>query len=108
MLMRTSFLLFLFLANVSFAGVDVNTGQAVGYVYQVDTTDPTLFEFHLPDRTNICNSTSYRSKSDNEQVASRKFSMVLSALMSDKKITFHETGDCESGRALVGWIRLHN
>lgn len=80
----------------------------IGYVYQLNLSDTTGFDFQVPDRPNSCGSRLYRSYSADEHVANRKFSLVLTAFVADKRISFYERDTCEGDRALVGWIRLVN
>lgn len=88
-----------------FAGTDVS-GQTVNYVYQPDIAT-TEFEFEA-SRANSCGSNLYRVQSSNEAIANRKFSMVLAAFTSGKKISFHDKGECVNGRSLVAWVRIVN
>lgn len=83
-------------------------GIEVGYVYQFDSTDPTAFDIYLPSRTHTCGSGLYRSYSPSEAIANRKFSLVLSAFMSGKKISYRDHGVCEGSRSKIGWIRIVN
>lgn len=101
-------LLFVVLFGASFvasAAEDVH-GRTVGYVYQPDLA-PTEFEFEA-NRQHGCGSSLYRVRSNDEATASRKFSLVLAAFASGKKIAFHDTGACVSGRAVVAWVRITN
>lgn len=91
--------------NSVFAGTDV-AGKTVNYVYQPDLA-PTEFEFEAA-RTNSCGSRLYRVQSSNEAIANRKFSMVLAAFTSGKKIAFHDKEVCVNGRSLVAWVRIVN
>lgn len=89
----------------AFAAEDVS-GRTVNYVYQPDLA-PTEFEFDA-NRTHSCGSTLYRVKSNDEATADRKFSLILAAFASGKKISFHDTGTCSGSRSIVSWIRITN
>ncbi len=56
---------------------------------------------------NRCGGTVYKVKSSTVALASRKFSLATTALVSGLKISFRETGICSgSDRMEVSWIQL--
>ncbi|MCO7223347.1 hypothetical protein [Pleionea sp. CnH1-48] len=93
------------MALPAIAGKDVND-RTVNYVYQPDLA-PTEFEFSA-NRTNACGTDLYRVQSPDEATADRKFSLVLAAFTTKKKLSFHDTEVCKSGRAVVSWVKLVN
>lgn len=88
-----------------FAAKDV-TSSTVIYVYQPDLA-PTEFEFNA-NVANSCGSQLYRVQSSHEAIASRKFALVLAAYTAGKKLAFHDSEVCVSGRSLVKWVRIIN
>lgn len=92
-------------SSLALAGKDVS-GASVSYVYQWDS-EGTVFEFEA-SVPHSCGSSLYRVTSPNETVANRKFSLVLSAFMADKKIAFHDKEQCEGTRSIVTWVRITN
>lgn len=94
-----------FISSSTLAGTDVD-GQTVSFVYQPDLA-PTEFEFEA-SRPNSCGSRLYRVQSNNETIANRKFSIVLAAFTSGKKIAFYDKEECIGGRSLVAWVRIVN
>jgi len=101
------FIIILSFTVTSFAAEDVH-GLTVDYVYQFDHSNSTVFDINIPSRPHSCGSTLYRSYSGSDAIASRKFSLVLTAFTSGKKISFHDTGVCEGSRVKVSWIRITN
>jgi len=95
-----------FLPIIAFSADENVSGVYINYVYQQDLA-PTEFEFSL-SRQHDCGSGIYRVVSNNEAVANRKFSLVLAAFTSGKKISFHDIGECFENRTLVSWIRITN
>jgi len=89
------------------AGADVQ-GQTVGYVYQFNSSDSTMFDVHVPTRTHECGSSLYRSTSTSDAIADRKFALILAAFTSNKKISFRETGVCDGNRMKISWVRITN
>ena len=94
-----------FLSFPAFSAENVY-GTSVSYVYQVGS-EPTQFDFQS-SRTNECGSSLYRVTSDDVHIANRKFSLVLAAFISGKRLAFHDTGTCAGNRALVSWVRITN
>jgi hypothetical protein len=80
--------------------------QTVGFVYQLD--DAESFDFQIPGLVSSCGSDYYRVRSTSAPVLSRKFALVMSAFLADRRLTFQhdDVGSCEGSRKLVGWIRL--
>ena len=107
-LLHSAIALPLFIALNFFTLPTANARQVnasmINYVYQLDS-DATVFEFNS-NVTNACGSSSYRVKSPNEAVANRKFTLVLTAFTTKKNLVFHDTEVCESGRSVVGWVRI--
>ena len=95
----------LFIASHAYSAKDVNN-STINYVYQQDT-GPTDFEFQA-NVAHGCGSSLYRVKSDDEAVASRKFSMVLAAFTTGKNLAFHDTEVCEGNLSIVNWVRITN
>lgn len=89
----------------AFSAEDVS-GQTVSYVYQPDLA-PTEFDFDV-GKTHGCGSTMYRVKSNDETTANRKFSLILAAFSSGKKVSFHDSGVCSGNRSIVTWVRITN
>jgi len=108
---KTLMIFALLYANVTlpvFAqGADVY-GLTVGYVYQFDSSNSTVFDINIPARPHACGTTIYRSSSNSDAIANRKFTLVVTAFTANKKIAFRETGECEGNRMKVAWIRLTN
>jgi len=100
-------IIIIFFTSTIHAAEDVH-GLTVGYVYQFDHPDSTVFDINIPSRPHSCGSTLYRSYSSSDAIANRKFSLVLTAFTSSKKISFHDTGVCEGTRMKVAWIRITN
>ncbi len=98
-------LFFLVACTQAFAAVGVGPAT-VNYVYQLDS-DSTVFEFSI-SAVNSCGSYHYKVKSPNEDVANRKFSLVLAAFSSGKRIMFADMQVCEGDRTVVSWVRLVN
>lgn len=92
-------------SSVVLAGKDIS-GASVNYVYQWDS-EGTVFEFEA-SVPHACGSSLYRVTSPSETVANRKFSLVLSAFMADKKLAFHDKEQCEGARSIVTWVRITN
>jgi|GEM_PF-1238631 len=93
-----------------FAGKDITRSQ-VEHISQLNS-DPTIFEFYS-SVSNQCGTNSYRVKSPNETIANRKFAIVLAAFTANKNLAFHDASFnnpalCESGRAVVEWVRISN
>lgn len=82
--------------------------QTVGFVYQL--SDPESFDFEVPGLTSDCGSNFYRVRTADLAVLNRKFTLILSAFLSDRKISFsyEDVGSCESNRKLIGWVRITN
>lgn len=80
--------------------------KTVEFVYQLE--DAQSFDFRIAGLVSDCGSDYYRVRSTDAAVLSRKFALVLSAFVADRKLTFahQDVGSCESDRKLVGWIRL--
>ena len=80
--------------------------KTVGFVYQLE--DAESFDFQIPGLVSDCGSDFYRVRSTSPPVLDRKFALVLSAFLADRKLTFahQDVGSCESDRKLVAWIRL--
>lgn len=106
--MRAAFLSLLFLVlPISALSADENvSGVSVDFVYQQDLA-PTEFEFSS-SRRHDCGSGIYRVVSNDETIANRKFSLVLAAFTSGKKLAFHDTGVCIENRAIISWMRITN
>lgn len=83
------------------AAEDVH-GQKVGYVYQYDNSDTTKFDVDIPERPHECGSTLYRSSSTSDAIANRKFTLILTAFVSDKKISFKDINFCCCRTFFVG------
>lgn len=90
--------------SLCFAGKDISS-STVEYVYQLDS-DATVFEFGSSIVSTTCGFSNYRVESPNVDVANRKFALVLAAFTAGKKLAFHDTETCESGRSVVSWVRL--
>ncbi|WP_444930643.1 hypothetical protein ACJJIF_02355 [Microbulbifer sp. SSSA002] len=84
------------------AGQDI-FDQELDTVYKLD--DETQFEFKVSGG-NSCGGTWYRVKNPTESIESRKFSIVLTAYTTGKKIDFHDLEVCEGNRSTVGWVRF--
>ena len=93
------------LANFAYAGQDVFNLE-VEYVYQQSFDDSTTFEFAVKNRSHSCGSNLYRSRSPSDSIAQRKFSLILAAFTSGKKVSINETGACEGSRMVVEWVRI--
>ena len=87
------------------AAKNVNN-SSVNYVYQQDTS-PTDFEFQS-NVAHSCGSSLYRVKSNDTEVANRKFSIVLTAFTTGKNLAFHDSEVCEGNRSIVSWVRITN
>ncbi len=72
---------------------------------QQHDSDSTQFEITSSTKNN-CGSSAYIVKSPNNAVATRKFSLILTALTTNKKISFNDTEICEGDRSIVTWIKL--
>lgn len=81
-------------------------GTAVNFVYQLDGA-ATEFEFSS-STPHGCGGSTYKVISTDDVIANRKFSIVLSAFMSDKKLDFHDTEVCQGNRSVVAWVRIVN
>lgn len=79
--------------------------QVVNFIYQLDT--PNIFDFSV-SREHACGSVLYRVISPNESIAARKMSLVTTAFIAAKKVSFHETGNCIGDRMEVAWVKLVN
>ncbi|WP_299006843.1 hypothetical protein [uncultured Shewanella sp.] len=86
------------------AGTNIWWSQ-VDYVYQLD--DPLTFEFNS-NVTHSCGSALYRVKSPNEDIANRKFAIVMAAFRDEKNLAFYDSKVCEGSRSVVQWVRITN
>lgn len=87
-------------------GDDVR-GKVVETVYQ-QNLEPTEFEFVAEGYQHGCGGTILRVRSNTTEIANRKFSLLTTALVSGKPISFRETGVCiPRGRMEVSWVQLH-
>ena len=109
--MKNIFLLLVFFLSVeAFAVRDITTSTVVS-VYQKDGSDK-VFEFES-DVIHLCYHRDtpyiYQVVSDTAVEANRKFSLVLAAMMSGKKLGFHDSQVCGEGtRSTVTWVRIIN
>jgi len=97
----------MFNINFSIAGQagDVH-GLVIESVYQPDFDNTTTFDIIVKNHTNSCGTRLYRSVSSSEAIANRKFSLVLTAFTSGKKISLYDLGECDYNRSKAGWIRI--
>jgi len=86
-------------------GQDVRS-KVVSVLYQPDLA-PTEFDFYADGYTHQCGGSALRVRSSTVDITNRKFSLLSTALVSGKKISFRETGVCISGgRMEVSWVQL--
>jgi len=97
------FVVVLIVSSSASAAKDVS-GRTIDYVYQPDLA-PTEFDF-AANLTHGCGTNIYRVRSNDEATANRKFSIILAAFTSGKKIAFHDTEVCAGNRSIVSWVRI--
>ena len=78
--------------------------NSVSYVYEIGESN--TFDFSSGP-THECGTNLYRVSSPSADSVNRKFSLVLSAFMADKKLIVN-TEVCTGNRMKVSWIRLTN
>lgn len=79
--------------------VDLST---VNFVYELGN----LMSFDFSSGSNHeCGTNIYQVNGPTEESANRKFTLVLSAFMTDKKLKVNTEG-CNGNRMKVGWVRL--
>lgn len=78
--------------------------ETIDFLY--DLAHATQFDFEAGD-THVCGSKMYRVKSTDTDVLKRRYSMLLAAVVSGKKVIL-DAGSCDGSRRLVGWIRIYN
>lgn len=81
------------------------TLDKIHYIYQLDVDKS--FDFSAGSVSHECGSTLYRTTVATDDIAARKFSMVLAAYMAGKKVTLNTEG-CSGSRMKFGWIRIHD
>lgn len=77
------------------------TISKVNYVYVLDIER----SFDFSGDTHECGSNIYRTKTETEEIANRKFSLVLAAYTAGKRLTI-DTRGCDGNRMLFGWVRI--
>ncbi len=78
--------------------------ETINYLY--DLGHATAFDFEAGS-THQCGSKMYRVVSTDLEVLKRKYSMLLTAVVSGKKVIV-DAGDCYGNRRLVDWTRIYN
>ncbi len=86
--------------TIAFA--DPVTIDKINYVYVLDSEKS--FDFS-GGSTHECGSTLYRTTTQTEDIANRKFALALAAYTAGKKVMINTEG-CSSNRMKFGWIRI--
>lgn len=81
---------------------ETRTIEKVDYVYVLDAEKS--FDFS-GGNTHECGSNLYRTITPTEEIANRKFSVVLTAFSAGKKVILNTEG-CSGNRMLFGWVRV--
>jgi len=96
----------LFLASISTNVFAIKSIENTTIIH-VQQQDSESTQFEITSSTeNSCGSSTYIVKSPNNAVATRKFSLILTALTTNKKVSFNDTEICDGNRSVITWIRL--